>query len=260
VAVVTSHAELRVSIGGGVDLVSTDSGVRVESTSDLEEAVRDRLVAGAGEVVAAYARGGAVLHGSSVRWLGHGLSFVGPGCGGKSTLTAWLATQGAELVSDGVTIADPDTRRLVWRRPAWRLNDDSVEFLGHPAQSLPFDDPFESKRMLEVARGREVSDVKLEVVFALEEGPSVEIVSLSPMNQVVALMRDWYLVTGLPASEAPVLLDRTSRLLRAGVRVAKLVRPRQWSVFPSVAAAVAAYLGVELAALLPRGTPEPEPS
>ena len=248
--------ELRVSVGGGVDLVGSESGVRVESTTELDEAVRDKLVCGAGEALAAYARGAAVLHGSCVRWLGHGLSFVGPQSEGKSTLSAWLATQGAELVSDGVTIADPDTRRLVWRRPAWRLNDDAAEFLGHPAQSLPFDDAFQSKRMLEVPRGREVSDVELEVVFALEEGPAVEIVSLSPMNQVVALMRDWYLVTGLPASEAPVLLDRASRLLSAGVRVARLVRPRQWAVFASVASAVAGYLGVDASELSVRGAPE----
>ncbi|MBN1606525.1 MAG: hypothetical protein JW940_07815 [Polyangiaceae bacterium] len=234
--------ELRVSLGGGVDLVGTDFGVRVESTPDLDKAVRDRLVTAAGEVIAAYRRGAAVLHGSCVRWFGHGLSFVGPQAEGKSTLTAWLATQGAELVSDGATIVDPDTGQLVWRRPAWRLSDDSAEFLGHHAQSLPFDDPSRSKRMLAAPRGREDPAIELRVVFALEEGPSVEVVSLSPMDQVVALMRDWHLVGGLPASEAPVLLERASRLLRAGVRVVRLVRPKEWTVFPAVAAALRRYL------------------
>jgi hypothetical protein len=236
--------------------MATSEGVSVNAPGGTDPALRDELISGAGQGLVAHARGAAVLHGSCVRWNGHGLCFVGPQSRGKSTLTAWLATQGAEHVSDGMTIVGPETRRLVWRRPRWRLGDDSVEFLGYRPDAVLLDDPYRLKRSLAAPRKPHHGDALLDAVFALEEGLEVELVSLHGAEQIIALVRDWYLATSLPPSESPLVLDRASRLLRAGVRVVRLIRPKQWSVFPAIAAALKGYLGIldaELPALHTRG-------
>lgn len=234
--------ELRIPFGKGLDLVGTAHGAHVDATNPISPELRAEMLAGPGENLSAYMGGAAVLHGSCVLWHGRGVSFVGPGGAGKSTLTAWLAMRGAKLVSDGSTIVHPDTRALTLRRPRWRLADDSARFLGHVPQSLPFDNPERSKRGLPALRDGLSPGATLDVVYIVAWGSTVEIEAVRPVDQLVGLISHWYLVGALPRRESPILLDRTARLLQAGVRVARLVRPKDWTRFDDVASALEAHL------------------
>lgn len=72
------------------------------------EALQARVAA----VLAAHSRGGLALHAAAVAWRGAGLLLPGAMRSGKSTLTAWLLTRGAQYLTDELVFIPTGTTQL----------------------------------------------------------------------------------------------------------------------------------------------------
>lgn len=204
------------------------------------------LLPAVAEVLSHYVRGQATLHGSCVRLNGHSLSFVGPSGMGKSTITAYLFQRGATLVSDGVTIVDPLTRALTWRHRGWRLRDDVLRQLGYDPDVVPHADSLCDKRLLTLAREPEPEPAMLDCVYIIEDandGESTHLRTLGGAEQVMALIRNYYLVERFSQEESARLLERSAQLIRGGLKVVGLVRPRRWEALGEIAALLAQSWG-----------------
>jgi hypothetical protein len=170
---------------------------------------------------------------------------------GKSTITVFLYQHGATLVSDGVTIVDPATRALTWRHRGWRLRDDVLRQLGYDPDAIPYADSWCDKRLLTLAREPEQEPAVLDCVYIIEDakdGEPTHLRTLGGAEQVMALIRNYYLVERFPAEESARLLERSARLINGGLKVVGLVRPRKWEALGEIAALLAQTWGTAASA------------
>ncbi|HEY5958095.1 MAG TPA: hypothetical protein VIV60_16140 [Polyangiaceae bacterium] len=199
---------------------------------------------GAGVGLREYARGRAVLHGSSLALGDIGVVVVGDARAGKSTLTAWLCRQGWRFVSDAFTAVDPATRELIPQRPRIRLYDDSLRALDVDPEHLSLDDTVLQKRRYDVADVDLASQgTRLRHVFVLASGSAVEVQELEAAEKAIELVRHAYLARNLDASRSPHLLRHAVNLVASGVTVHKLAYPKVWRALGEVDACLRDWIG-----------------
>lgn len=192
-----------------------------------------------------YVDGFAPLHGSCVSRDGSALSIVGRPHAGKSTLAAALVANGAQFVSDGVTIVDPDTALVRPGPPTRRLWDDALTWLGDdPANHPPleFGPP---KRVCAVPESVLVLEPPvLRKIFVVEDGEELGIERLSPHTSVMQLVRHGFLSPWIDIKEAPKL-TQLSVAVANRVPVYKLMRPKRLDVLRETVELIDAQFAIE---------------
>ncbi len=193
------------------------------------------FLSGAGAGLVEYARGRAVLHGSSVAFGEVGAVFVGPSARGKSSLAAWLCSRSWRFVSDAMTVVEPRTRALVQQPHRFRLRDDAVKALGSEPGDLPIDDQLTGKRRIDVGVSQCIqSSLRLERAFVIEPGTAVRLEELEKSSAVMALVGNSYLAGRMGKVESGLPLLRAASLVDSGLRVQILSYPRTWTALEDV--------------------------
>jgi len=221
----------RVRVGAGTTVAADVDGAWFEALAAEDRKLQELLLHGIGHGLVGYARGHAVLHGSSVSHAGKGLGILGPSGQGKSTLCASLCRESWEFVSDVMIVVEPETRRLLGQQRRWRLRDDSLIELGELPDDLPIDDDHTRKRRLlcdDVSVGS--ADIFLERVVVLKNADMLELVELGPVDAILALVTNSYVAERLEPDPSAHLLRLASALQVNGVRVFALGYPHRWDV------------------------------
>ena len=189
--------------------------------STLEEDRAAEHLLGWGLGIAAFLRGYAVIHGSSVVLDGCAVTLVGGSGAGKSTLSASLVRLGARFCSDGMTVIDLKTGMCQAGPPRWKLHEDSAALFRSSAELLCPVFPGSPKRFLDAGTS---SDGVLDCVLVLNDGPEPRIEWLSPAEGAFQLIENAYAVEAIANTHMQMLFERMTTLARR-VRVGRFTRP-----------------------------------
>jgi hypothetical protein len=211
------HTTYRV-VAQAAELVLRRADVTLYRGSSAAECA-DLLLGDSSRALADRSRGGLLFHAAGLSWQGHGLLLPGRIASGKTTLSAWLATQGFDFLSDELifvavdsTIMQSLTRPLNVKSPSRSVLRPYFDFDQHATQllSTPRGDlvPIELLRPENQLSAPDLSTIILpqyapDAVFQLE--------ALSPGRAAFALVDTVVNARNLPDHGLPEL----ARLTRA---------------------------------------------
>jgi hypothetical protein len=176
-------------------------------------------------------QGRIAIHANSVALEGLAAAFVGYSGRGKSTLTAYCLTQGAEFVTDDVLTVASDGM-VHSGCPRLKLYPHTGQGLGLPAtEDTDYKIHYHPAQLGGLVKEE---SIPLGVIYLLEESLDNRIYSeqLSPSEAVFALLTHSYYASHL-IPQNPALLDAYVRLITQ-VPVKKLFYPRIFSMLPEV--------------------------
>lgn len=228
----------RVRIGTVGALAACEHAIWFEGSTSASAAHRTFWLRSAGLGLREYVRGHAVLHGSAVATAGSGIALVGEARVGKSSLAAWLCRNGWQFVSDAMAVVNPTTLLVPSQVPKVRLYDDSLQAIGVRApEAIDFDDEVSGKRRWDIeACTIAPTGTSLRHIAVLETGPELTVEELVGSRAIMMLVRHSYLAAWLEPDKARELLSLAASLVSRGVRVHRIAYPREWGVFPDLAA------------------------
>jgi len=187
-------------------------------------------------------RGYFVLHASAVEVNGAAAVFMAPSTGGKSTLAAYMSTQGFPIVADDLVAVDFSGAdiRLIRASANLRLWPDAATYVGEDVASLPRVINAAEKRVFRVEHSDDSSTIPFGAAYALIIGPTLEIQPLSLQDAFQEITKDMmfsklYLREYQTyRNESIQLMTRASKIA-ASVPVARLQRPASLNLLPDVA-------------------------
>jgi hypothetical protein len=171
------------------------------------------------------------IHANAISLQGKAVAFVGYSGQGKSTLSAYCASQGAGFVTDDVLIADADN--LVYPgNPRIKLYPYTGQSLGLEATEETDYKIFYEPEQLGAKLNQQ--PVPLGIIYLLAESSDHRIYSekLSASHAIFELLTHSYYASAL-IPENPALLDAYLRLVRQ-TSVKKLYYPRDFELLPNV--------------------------
>lgn len=147
------------------------------------------------------------------------------------------------MISDGMTVVDPESLRVRAGLRRWKLADESLQRFGLEPANYDFVNEACVKRYVPFS-GDEPSDTAtLRTVLWVTVGDSERIERLEPREQLLGLVTNAYLVNEFPVAEQQHLLVRAAKLLSGGVVVKRLVRRKTWDAMAEVVRLVQAEAG-----------------
>jgi hypothetical protein len=234
----------------GTFLVRGGKEIIVEPAERAEERLVRLPILGAVFAVLLHQRGFLVLHASAVAVDGKAIAFLGAKGSGKSTTAATFYARGHELLADDVVALD-----LSGMLPPIALSGfPQFKLWPEAAASLLGDDPevlpplcsgYEKRSRRVVDRFSE-NPLPLRGVYAISEGPDLQIKRLAPQHAILALIGNSYvarfgkqLLNGTGASSH---LHQCTSLVNT-IPVYSLERPNSLPSLPAVAQLVEEQLG-----------------
>jgi hypothetical protein len=173
--------------------------------------------------------GNFVLHASSIQLNETVIALMGDQRTGKSSLSFACSVDAFRMVADGMTVIDPVNLTVEAGLSRWKLSDESIEVFGRAPTDFEFVNRACKKRYVPFAERGSVTKGKVRFVLWITDGESEYLESLEPMQQLMALVTNTYLIKILPVEEQDKVLRRASQLLSSGVIVKRLVRRKRWS-------------------------------
>ncbi len=192
-------------------------------------------------------RGRFIIHASAVSIAGEVVAFMGDGGRGKSTTAATLYTRGHDLVTDDVLAIDMSVNpyQAIPSFPQFKLWPESATALGEHPEALPLIHPHYSKRARPVTQRFATFPQPVTCLYALAEGPALQIEPLEPQEALRVLMRHWYGARFgqglLQAGDMATHFQQCANLVNC-IRVCRLVRPSCLSTLSELARFVEADL------------------
>jgi hypothetical protein len=176
-----------------------------------------------------------VLHASAVGVASGCIAFLGPSFRGKSTLAAYLESQGCPLLTDDYLLVQERERQLfaVPSYPKLHLREDSARVLGRPPLVVG-QHPLHSRRRPVMLHQAEPAPLRR--VFVLgpaEEGKGVQLVPLTAREAFMELVQNAYSID--PAGQES-LLASFANIGQAAPRLGmiRLSFPRDFALLPEV--------------------------
>lgn len=189
-------------------------------------------------------RGRLVLHAGAVETPTGAIAFIGESGRGKSTLCAAFASAGAPVLGDDGLIVrrrDPGGFEALPTYPGLRLLPEPASFLfGSGATGTPVARGAPKKRLDAAANGFVHSErpaVPLRAIYALDDGPRIDIEPLTGPEAFMTLVRSTYQLHLGDARRSAVLFEQLAALLDA-VPLRRLSYPRRLSLLPALCDAV----------------------
>jgi hypothetical protein len=118
------------------------------------------------------------------------------------------------------------------------MQDDALLRFGHEPAEFAYDDSLGQKRRLEASRAESPVVARLAHVFLVETGTDVQVISALGVEQILGLLRNVYLGPLLPDCESASLLERCNQVLGSGLKVHRLLRPKDWNSFEHLIGAI----------------------
>lgn len=209
-----------------------DDGVGVENCGDLEPGLNREISEGIVAGLQSHLLGKFVLHASSIAIDDAVIALMGNQGAGKSSLSVTCSSEPFRMIADGMTVIDPSNRRVELGLPRWKLSDASIEKFGLNPNDYEFVNGERRKRYVPFSRTDAINSCVLKVVLWVTEGDGEYVESMTPTQQLLALVTNAYLIKGYPVSEQEKLLSRAGEILASGVVVKRLVRRKRWDTLP----------------------------
>jgi hypothetical protein len=222
--------------GIGRLLVQQGREIVLDPDPGIHESVLRPFVLGAIISVLLRQRGLFVLHASSVVIDGAAVAFMAESGWGKSTLAEAFHAQGYGILTDDVMAIqfDSHTPLVIPSFPQIKLWPDAAASLGHNPESLPLLNTETEKRVHRLSDRFLQTPVPLKRLYVLAIGTQHEIVSLSPQESFVELVRHSREVNVLNAPEfLGAHLHQCTRLIQQ-VPMRRLQRQHSLSALPDL--------------------------
>jgi hypothetical protein len=193
------------------------------------------LAQGLGVSVILHQRGYVTLHASCVATSDGAIAFVGKSGSGKSVLAAALHSEGYGLISDDVTVIDPEatTTAVYPGYPQCYLMPDAAEYFGYEKDGFTEANFVGDKIACSLPERFPVQPIALRHVYLLDYGPKIKIEPVSSHRAVYELIRNSYWVHLIhDARPSSYFLQCTKICEKTGVYV--LSRPRSMQMLPEL--------------------------
>ncbi len=187
------------------------------------------------------------LHAACVRIGTQTVAFAGHSGAGKSTLAAALLNRGHGLLSDDLTVIQPDAAGGVMVLPAFprlKLWRDTVESLQIPMSDAPRVRPCMEKFDLRPSAGFDAAPARLDAVVVLGDAAEPQVQRLSPQKALPVL--HGYLARSPAAVRLglhAVTFAQAAAIARQ-VPVWRLRRPRRFDALDSTVDVIEAHFGL----------------
>ena len=190
-----------------------------------------------------YQRDHLVLHASAVSVNGKAAIFLGPRGAGKSTTAAAFGVEGHSVLEDDVVAIrfDSGVPTVVPGVPQLRLKSDAAAALGVTDASIPAEEPWYEKRMLQMD---DIPDpAPLAGCYILAEGESCVLEPVTGPDQILDLITQTH-ARGLlsDTDQSSIHFEQCTRVINA-VPFQLLKRPQDHEQLPSLVALVAKDIG-----------------
>ncbi|MBU1233545.1 MAG: hypothetical protein KKC77_11690 [Proteobacteria bacterium] len=182
-------------------------------------------------------RGCIALHGSAVLMDKQVTIFVANKGEGKSTIAAWLNSQGFPLLSDDVCAMDYANGQDLSIRPAFpkiRLNPDVLQHFGENPDHYPQVHPKVNKRILDMDEGFCSTAKPVGAICVLETGDEFKLEQLNGMDAVKEILTHM-LINRFPENQPLDLREEIFSqvaYLTKSIPVYRLTRPRDLELLP----------------------------
>jgi len=185
-------------------------------------------------------RGYFVLHASTVSVDGRAVAFVGESGAGKTTTAMACLVQGHRVLSDDVAAIALTEEGPVVRSgyPSMKLDPAAVEAFDPPVKPPERTHHGRKRHFYGLTHDQPTSPVPLERVYLLEDGESIEVTSVSPDDQVMALVDNTYTVGALAADGQAVSNFSACGEIADMAAIKRLCRPRDLDALPDVVARI----------------------
>jgi len=185
-------------------------------------------------------RGYFVLHASTVSVDGRAVAFVGESGAGKTTTAMACLVQGHRVLSDDVAAIALTEEGPVVRSgyPSMKLDPAAVEAFDPPVEPPERTHHGRKRHFYGLTHDQPASPVPLERVYLLEDGESIEVTSVSPDDQVMALVDNTYTVGALATDGQAVSNFSACGEIADMAAIKRLRRPRDLDALPDVVARV----------------------
>ena len=216
-----------ISLGAEGRIHTVDGAIVFDCASAVGPGRKQELIEGALRAVEHWCSGGFVIHASCVEIHGRVVAFLGRAGTGKSTLTAGLIAEGAQLISDGMTLVDPKTRRVELGPARCKLLEESIQRLGID-NAGPYVNESRRKRFVPLEARRTHVEPTLSVGYVLTDGTSEFVEELNAQERIRELLTHDYLARLLPNETQGRTLLNVATLLRSGLALKRLHRRKEW--------------------------------
>ena len=214
--------------------------IAVDPASDVPSEVLRHVLVGPALNHLLDQRGYFVLHASTVSIDGRAVAFVGDSGVGKTTTAMGCLLDGHRVLSDDVAAITLDNSGPVVRSgyPSVKLDPEAV---------AAFDPPVEPPEQVHSGRPRHfyglrhdqpATPVPLERIYLLEDGDSIGVDSVSPDEQVMALVDNTYTLGALDADGQAASNFSTCGEIVDMTDIKRLRRPRNLDTIPDVVARI----------------------
>jgi hypothetical protein len=181
-----------------------------------------------------------VLHASAVEIGSSAVAFIGEKGAGKSTTAAAFNAEGYALLADDIVAVAPETHLVYPGFPQLKLFREAAKHLTAGSENLHRLHPDLDKVGLRVANRFAHSPRPLRRVFALTDGPDLEIQSLPPQQSFMELVKHSYALSFLQSTNSSETHFRQAVALASRAPVCRLIRPRSLPLLSNLVAAVVA--------------------
>jgi hypothetical protein len=203
--------------------------VNVEAGSDCDPGLLREVEEGIVPGLRSHLNGNFVLHASSIQLNETVIALMGDQRTGKSSLSFACSVDAFRMVADGMTVINPANLTVEAGLSRWKLSDESIEIFGRNPTEFEFVNRACRKRYVPFAERESIAPGKVKVVLWVTDGVCERLEPLEPMQQLIALVTNAYLIKIFPIEEQEKVLRRASQLLSSGVIVKRLVRRKRWS-------------------------------
>lgn len=230
----------------GTCRVSRGREIVGEPSGNIDESELGLLVQGPGISVLLHQRGYVTLHASCVATDLGAMAFVGQSGSGKSVIAAALHLAGYGLVTDDVTVVDPDhhSPTVYPGYPSCHLLPDAVAYFGENAVKPDDTCARPEKITCSAHQGFSIQPMGLRRVYILEDGPEVRVEPVSGHKAVFELVRHSYWIRFVHDARPSSYFFQCGQLCEK-VPVRALFRPKSMDMLPEVLTVLEKDLRVE---------------
>jgi hypothetical protein len=196
--------------------------------------LKGRLMSGLSSVITGTClnlQGLVAIHANAVCLAGHAVAFVGTSGKGKSTLSAYCASQGAGFITDDVLIVDSDGLTHPGN-PRIKLYPKTGHSLGFPTTETTEFKIHYHPTQIGATIVQDLIPLKAIYFPEISENGRIYSESIAPSQAVLDLIMESYYASELVTTH-PALFDEYVRLVvKASIK--KLYYPREFSILPKV--------------------------